>query len=89
MAVRWFVSGRVQGVGFRWFIVKQAESLKLQGWVSNLPDGRVEIVASGTIESLAAMDEFARQGPQWSRVDSVEKVDYPHEVNKGKPFSAR
>ena len=89
MPVRWLVSGRVQGVGFRWFVVKRAEALKLHGWVSNLPDGRVEIVASGTVESLDALDEIAREGPKWSRVEIVEKVDYPHEVDDRKPFSVR
>ncbi len=88
-AFRWVVSGRVQGVGFRWFIVKRAEELELHGWVSNLPDGRVEIVASGTAASLETIDGLAREGPQWSKVDNVEKLDYPHEVDERKPFSAR
>jgi acylphosphatase len=88
-AFRWVVSGRVQGVGFRWFIVRRAEELDLHGWVSNLPDGRVEIVASGTTASLEVIDDVAREGPEWAIVDNVEKLDYPHEVDERKPFSAR
>ncbi len=57
--------------------------------MENLPDGRVEIVASGTTASLETIDDLVREGPQWSRVDNVEKVDYPHEVDERKPFSVR
>ena len=76
-------------MGFRWFIVRCAEKLELHGWVSNLPDGRVEIIASGTTAALEMIDDLAREGPQWSRVDNVEKVDYPHQVDERKPFSVR
>jgi acylphosphatase len=44
---KFVVSGRVQGVGFRYFVVREAEALSLAGWVRNLPDGRVEVLASG------------------------------------------
>jgi acylphosphatase len=73
------VSGFVQGVGFRWFVLRQAEVLGLVGWVKNLPDGRVEVVARGEVPRLALLDQKLRTGPRHARVDSVEKLDIPHE----------
>jgi acylphosphatase len=57
------VSGRVQGVGFRWFIAEAAESLGLAGTVRNLPDGDVEIVAEGDSASIEDLVNIAREGP--------------------------
>jgi acylphosphatase len=78
-AARWRIAGRVQGVGFRWFVLRQAESLGLCGWAANLPDGRVEVVAKGAAGQLDRLDVQLRSGPRFARVDSVEKVDIPHE----------
>lgn len=78
-ATRWLVSGRVQGVGFRWFVLRHAEPLGLVGWTRNLPDGRVEVVARGPGLALAQLDRQLRIGPRFGRVDSVEKLDIPHE----------
>ena len=86
---RWVVSGRVQGVGFRWFALQQAEQLGLRGWVSNLPDGRVEVVASGDSEALQQLEAALHNGPISGRVDRVDRADYPHEVRNDKPFSIR
>ena len=86
---RWVVSGRVQGVGFRWFALRKAEQLGLPGWVSNLPDGRVEVVASGNAAALDRMETALSVGPSTARVDRVDKDDYPHEVADDKPFSVR
>ena len=86
---RWVVSGRVQGVGFRWFALRKAEQLGLPGWVSNLPDGRVEVVASGNAAALDRMETALSIGPSTARVDRVDKADYPHEVADEKPFSVR
>lgn len=65
------VTGRVQGVGFRWWVQRQAEALSLVGWVMNADDERsVELVAEGDAEAL---DELARRleiGPPGARVDS-------------------
>ena len=78
-AVRWLVSGRVQGVGFRWHTLRRASGLGLEGWVCNLSDGRVEVVARGSAELLAALESWLRSGPGMARVEGVEKSDVPHE----------
>ena len=57
------VSGRVQGVGFRWFVVEEARRLKLSGWVRNRPDGKVEIAASGSADALAELESAVTDGP--------------------------
>ena len=65
------VRGRVQGVGFRWFIVEKAEQLELAGWVRNRPDGNVEIAAAGAREALIKLESAARSGPSGARVEEV------------------
>jgi len=85
-ASRWLISGRVQGVGFRWFIYRRAEEFGVQGWARNLPDGRVEVVATGQPGALEPFERALHQGPVLARVDHVEKEDYPHEVPTSKPF---
>jgi len=74
VARHYFVHGRVQGVGFRWFVRRVAEELGLVGWVRNVPDGRVEAEAAGTPEQLAAFEQRLRQGPPGARVTNVEVV---------------
>jgi acylphosphatase len=73
MAVRkhWFVIGAVQGVGFRAFTYEAARDLKLKGWVRNLTDGRVEIVAEGGEKDVARLLERVRKGPPSSKVKDV------------------
>jgi len=66
------VSGRVQGVAFRWNTVRAAERLGLTGWVRNLPDGRVEILAEGDSSHLAELLAWLRKGPPGSRVEQVD-----------------
>lgn len=88
-AARWVVSGRVQGVGFRWFAVRLAEQIGVAGWVANLPDGRVEVVARGSDQALARMDEGLRAGPRMARVEGVEKFDIPHETVDAKSFDVK
>ncbi len=63
-----YVGGRVQGVWFRSSTVDQAESLGLTGWVKNLADGRVEIVAEGPEEPLRQFIEWTKDGPSLARV---------------------
>jgi len=70
---RYVVRGRVQGVGFRWFVQREAEALDLSGWVRNTPDGAVEVLASGSEQQLAALAAKLKQGPRAARVDSVEE----------------
>ena len=71
-ALHAFVSGRVQGVGYRAFTRKVAKSLGLKGFVRNLPDGRVEVYAEGDEESLQLLLKELQKGPYFARVDSVE-----------------
>jgi acylphosphatase len=66
------VIGRVQGVGFRWFVEREARILGVHGWVRNRADGTVEVLAAGTNEQLNALYKKLREGPRASRVDDVE-----------------
>ncbi len=86
-AVRWVVSGRVQGVGFRWFVLRQASELGVAGWVRNLPDGRVEVAAKGDQHRLAVLERALREGPMMARVDNVEKADVPHDGITDRSFN--
>lgn len=70
-AIRYVVTGRVQGVGFRWFVRSAASRLGLRGYVRNLPDGSVEVVAAGAATVLAQLEERLRQGPSGARVAAV------------------
>ena len=74
---RYVVTGRVQGVGFRWFVEREARILGLNGWVRNRENGSVEVLASGTREQLAALHKKLREGPRASRVDNVDVTDMP------------
>lgn len=73
--VRAIVSGRVQGVAYRFSAQDEADRLGLAGWVRNLPDGRVEVVAQGPPEKVQALVEWCRRGPPLARVTSVEVED--------------
>lgn len=68
------VSGRVQGVGFRWFVVGEAERLGLRGWVRNAPDGSVEVEVAGPQESVDALRVRLEMGPPSSRVTHVQEL---------------
>jgi acylphosphatase len=68
---RYFVRGRVQGVGFRWFVEHAANTLGIAGWVRNRADGTVEVLATGTREQLSQLHSRLRQGPRAARVDEV------------------
>jgi len=71
-SVRHFlVKGRVQGVGFRWFVHREAAALSLRGWVRNTEDGHVEVLAAGDPESVAELAAALRNGSRGSRVDTV------------------
>jgi acylphosphatase len=71
ISVHAFVSGFVQGVGYRQFVRKQAEKLGLTGWVQNLPDGRVEYVAQGDKTKLEELISRCRQGPFLAEVKDI------------------
>lgn len=70
-ARRFVVRGRVQGVGFRYFVWTEARSLRVTGFTRNLPDGNVEVQAAGEPDELAALLGVLEQGPALSRVDGV------------------
>ena len=71
-AKRYIVRGRVQGVGFRWFVEREAHILGVAGWVRNNHDGSVEVLAQGTREQLSGLHSRLREGPRAARVDVVE-----------------
>src|ERR1700746_212678 len=71
-ARRYIVRGRVQGVGFRWFVEGEARLLGVAGWVRNNSDGAVEVFAQGTREQLSALYDRLQKGPRAARVDQVE-----------------
>jgi acylphosphatase len=71
-ARRFIVRGRVQGVGFRWFVEREAHMLGIAGWVRNNHDGSVEVLAQGTRDQLSGLHSRLREGPRASRVDAVE-----------------
>ena len=68
------VSGRVQGVGFRWFVRETAIDLGLAGWVRNRPDGNVEVAADGDDASVSRFRELLRKGPPHAKVVAVDDV---------------
>ena len=74
-ARRYVVRGRVQGVGFRWFVEREAHMLGIAGWVRNNSDGSVEVLAMGTRDQLMGLRSRLRQGPRAARVDDVEETD--------------
>jgi acylphosphatase len=71
-ARRYVVRGRVQGVGFRWFVEREAHILGIAGWVRNNHDGSVEVLAQGTRDQLSGLHARLREGPRAARVDAVE-----------------
>jgi len=83
------VKGRVQGVGFRWFVRVAARRLQLSGWVRNHEDGWVEVVASGADDRLAELRKLVARGPDGAEVSEVlevegddSEVDYPFAMRK-------
>jgi acylphosphatase len=72
---KYSVTGRVQGVGFRYFVARVGNQLRLRGIVRNLRDGSVECVAGGSPEVLARLESQLRQGPPASQVAAVSVVE--------------
>jgi acylphosphatase len=72
-AYRYVVVGRVQGVGYRYFVLREAAQRGIVGFARNRPDGSVEVVAEGTGEALGALEERLREGPAFASVTSVER----------------
>ena len=71
MVVHFLIRGRVQGVGFRWFVHREAAELGLRGWVRNTDAGEVEVVAAGDAAMIAELRVEVRKGSRGSRVDAV------------------
>lgn len=81
------VRGRVQGVGFRYFVEYSAKQLALIGWVRNLDDGSVEVYAAGTVEQLSDLAGLLWKGPRWAEVRGVDESEAALEDHAG--FSVR
>lgn len=80
---RFFVHGRVQGVFFRASTRERALLLGLSGYAKNLPDGRVEVVASGSAEALDELDGWLHHGPPAARVETVRREPLPEQTLRG------
>ena len=76
----------MQGVGFRWFVHREASELDLRGWVRNTEDGEVEVVAAGNAAELAELRDSLHRGPRGSRVDRV--IEHYLEDNEAEGLSA-
>jgi acylphosphatase len=87
--IRYVVAGRVQGVGFRWFVLREAQRLELRGYTSNLRDGTVEVIASGGASALALLETALARGPSAAQVDSVDKSIVSHEISLPNTFDIR
>ena len=74
-ARRYVVRGRVQGVGFRFFVEREAHMLGVAGWVRNNSDGSVEVLAMGSREQLMGLRGRLREGPRAARVDAVDESE--------------
>ena len=86
-ARKWFVSGAVQGVGFRYFVQHKATALGLTGWARNLDDGRVEVYAAGTPDRLDDLAGALHVGPRGADVRAVHQTEAGLEGHAG--FSIR
>jgi acylphosphatase len=82
-AIRCVVVGRVQGVYYRAATAEQAARLRLDGWVKNLPDGRVEVVVRGSPAAVAELAGWLWQGPPAARVDAVHLEEWTRALANG------
>lgn len=89
-AQRIYVSGKVQGVGYRDWLIRRAQEMGVIGWVRNLRDGRVEVLAMGDDATLARLAELCRSGPSQARVEAVDAQPDQGQAVKGftKRFTA-
>ncbi|HEY7684074.1 MAG TPA: acylphosphatase [Gemmatimonadales bacterium] len=89
LTLRFLVRGSVQGVGFRYFVLRRAASLGLYGWTRNLADGSVEVVARGEPTALASLEISLLDGPRLARVTDVEKSPISDDLVVPKSFEIR
>jgi acylphosphatase len=90
MRVHVLVRGRVQGVGFRWYVREAARNLGLAGWVRNRPDGTVEVAAQGDGEMLERLRGMLREGPNGATVTAVDDVRQNEQIEEDdldRPFT--
>ncbi|HWL41152.1 MAG TPA: acylphosphatase [Gemmatimonadaceae bacterium] len=80
------IRGRVQGVGFRWFIRETALRLDLAGWVSNRSDGNVELAAAGDAHAVERLEAAARKGPPGAMVEEVRSLPAIDAATLTRPF---
>lgn len=79
--------GRVQGVGFRYFVQHAADAIGVRGWVRNLDDGDVEVYAIGTAAQLSELAGMLWKGPRWAEVRGVDESEAP--IEQHRDFSIR
>lgn len=84
---RYRITGRVQGVGFRWWVANLAETMGLGGWVRNLPDGSVELEVWGEQSVLDRLEAHLARGPRGARVESVIRGAAPEDASLQQRFS--
>ncbi len=83
MVRHYLIKGRVQGVGFRWYVHREAGALGLNGWVRNTEDGHVEVVAAGEVEELSELQTALHKGSRGSRVDAVIEHELAESESEG------
>ncbi len=83
------ISGRVQGVGYRYFTLQNARELGVAGWVKNMRDGTVEVVLSGSEDQVAGMIDRLKKGPFSAKVTSIKELDTPQQEDDFQDFSIR
>ena len=81
------IRGRVQGVGFRWYVMEIGRELGLSGWVKNRPDGIVELAAGGDSGAIAKLEAAVAEGPGGARVEEVRKLAPVGADSLEKPFA--
>ena len=86
---RWIVRGVVQRVGFRWFVLREADRLGLGGFARNLRDGTVEVVSQGPEKALEALERALAQGPPAARVEAVDRLEVPAELDVPNSFDIK
>jgi acylphosphatase len=86
MRLHVIVRGRVQGVGFRWFVREAARRRSVAGWVRNLPDGAVEVAAEGTEEDITLLRAQLATGPEGARIERVDDAG-AHAEDLPRPFA--
>ena len=84
---KYLIRGKVQGVGFRWFVARNATRLRVMGFARNHHDGSVEVLAvTADLTALAELEQCLRRGPEFAKVESVDKSEISVEAGQHKTF---